>query len=266
MIHNHLIIMTHHDSQPLAQHSTAWFTTCYDELVVVYLGVLCWVRGCESSCVMLSQSLWIMVCYAEPVVVNHGEWWMSEWLSMIHNQWVSITHHDSQPLAQHSTPWFTTTRSFITHHDSQPLAQINTPWFTNTGWAMMSQWLWIVLSYGEPVVMNNGVLYLDSGCDSWCAMLRQLLWIMVCYSEPVVVNHKMHNHWHSINTMIHNHWLSIAHYDSQPQAQNNTPWFTTTGKYHNSLWLTTTRSFITHHDSQPLAQHSTPWFTTAGPK
>jgi hypothetical protein len=30
-------------------------------------------------------------------------------------------------------------------------------------------------------------------------------------------------------TMIHNHWLSIAHNMSQPLAQDNSQWFTTTG-------------------------------------
>jgi len=56
---------------------------------------------------------------------------------MIHNHWLSITHHDTQPLAQHNTPQFTTTGSAkltmihnhwlsIAHHDSQLLSQYNT--------------------------------------------------------------------------------------------------------------------------------------------
>jgi hypothetical protein len=45
---------------------------CYDEPVVVNHGVLCRASDCESWCVMLSQWSCIMVCYAEPVVVNHG--------------------------------------------------------------------------------------------------------------------------------------------------------------------------------------------------
>jgi hypothetical protein len=56
--------------------------------VAMYHGVLCWASGCESWCVILSQWLWIMVSYDEPVVVN-----------------------DSQSLAQHNTPWFTTADS-----------------------------------------------------------------------------------------------------------------------------------------------------------
>jgi hypothetical protein len=75
-------------------------------LVVGNHGVLCWGSGCESWCAKLNQWLWIMVCSAEPVVVNHGE--------------LCITRHDSHPLAQYST------------HNSQPLAQNNSPWLTNT--------------------------------------------------------------------------------------------------------------------------------------
>jgi hypothetical protein len=61
----------------------------------------------------------------------------SHWLSlpkMIHNLWHSITIDDSQPLAHHITPCFTTTGSAlrnmnnnhwlsIAHHNSKPLAQ-----------------------------------------------------------------------------------------------------------------------------------------------
>jgi hypothetical protein len=56
--------------------------------------------------------------------------------------------------------------------------------------------------------------------------------------------------------MIHNYWLSIAHNDSKPLAEYNTPWFTTTGSAEHTMihnnWLS-----ITQHDSQPLAQHNT---------
>ena len=46
-----------------------------------------------------------------------------------------------------------------------------------------------MVSYGEPVVMNHGVLGGVSSCESWCVMLRQWLRIMVSYDEPVAVNH-----------------------------------------------------------------------------
>jgi hypothetical protein len=45
---------------------------CYAEPLVVNHGVLCLGSDNESWCVMLSQWLCNMVCYAEPVVVNHG--------------------------------------------------------------------------------------------------------------------------------------------------------------------------------------------------
>ena len=45
---------------------------CYAEPVVGNHGVLCGVSDCESGCAMLSQWLCIMVCYAEPVVLKHG--------------------------------------------------------------------------------------------------------------------------------------------------------------------------------------------------
>jgi hypothetical protein len=45
---------------------------CYAEPVVVNHGVLFWVSCFESWCVILSQWLCIMVCYAEPVVGYDG--------------------------------------------------------------------------------------------------------------------------------------------------------------------------------------------------
>jgi hypothetical protein len=58
------------------------------------------------------------------------------------------------------------------------------PW-----WAMLSQWLWIMVCYDGPVGGNHGVLCWATGCESWSAMLSQWLWIVVSYAEPVVVNH-----------------------------------------------------------------------------
>jgi hypothetical protein len=110
----------------------------------------------------------------------------SQWLwiaifIMIHTHRLSIIRYDlhllsqhstpcSNPLAQNNTPWFTTTGS-EKHHDSQPLALKNTAMY-----------------YSEPVVVNHGVLFWASRCESWFAKLNQWLWIMSCYVEPVVVN------------------------------------------------------------------------------
>ena len=43
--------------------------------------------------------------------------------------------------------------------------------------------------YTEPVFVNQGVLKWGSVCESSCAMLSQWLKIMVCYARSVVVNH-----------------------------------------------------------------------------
>ena len=46
---------------------------CYAEAVVVNHGELCLASSCELWCAMLSQWFGIMVCYADPVGMNHGE-------------------------------------------------------------------------------------------------------------------------------------------------------------------------------------------------
>jgi hypothetical protein len=80
-----------------------WVIVCYANQVVVKHCVLCWASDCESSSVILSDGLWITVRYAEPVTVNQCALYLA---SGIHSHWLSITHHDSQPLAQNSTTWF----------------------------------------------------------------------------------------------------------------------------------------------------------------
>ena len=39
------------------------------------------------------------------------------------------------------------------------------------------------------MVVNQGVLFCACGCDSWCVILSQWLQIMESYDEPVVVYH-----------------------------------------------------------------------------
>jgi hypothetical protein len=184
-------------------------------------GVLFWTCSCESCCFILNQWLWIIVCYAEQLVVNHGDWYWasgyeslcvnpdsypmaqhsSRWfiatgstlITMILTHWLTITHHDSQPLAHYKTTWFTTIGSaylsmiqihwiIITHHVSQPLAQHNSLWL----WILcliLHQRLWIIVCYAEQLVVNHGVLCWASGYESWWLMLRQWWWIIG------------HNHW-----------------------------------------------------------------------
>jgi hypothetical protein len=181
---------------------------------------------------MLSQWLLIMVCNSEPM---------------------GITHHDSQPLAQYSIPWFTTTGSAlhtmihnhwisITHHASQTLV--------NHGvlcWVSGCE-LWCAM------LVNHGELYWASGCESWFAMLCQWLWVMVSYSVPgvwiMVCNAEP---WFTatgsaLHSMIYNHWLSITHHNSQPLAQHCNTWLTTTcSALHTMIHIHFLS--ITHHHS-----------------
>jgi hypothetical protein len=162
---------------------------------------------------MLNQWICIMVCYAEPVDVNHGVlFWASgcpqhnsPWFTttvsayhiIIHNHWLSITQHDSQPLAQHdnpwsqplphhSTPWFTTSGSELhtmidnhwlstTNHDSQTLIRHDTPWFPTTGVS-------IAHHDSQLLCSNNTSRFITTE-------LTIGLWITVSYDEPMVVNH-----------------------------------------------------------------------------
>jgi hypothetical protein len=94
-----------------------WIIVCYDESVIVNHGVVCWANGCESWWIMMNQWLSIKVCY-------------------------------------------------------------------------VGQWLCIMVCYAEAVGVNHGVPCWASGCESWCAMLSLWLWIMVCYDEAVAVNHR----------------------------------------------------------------------------
>ena len=54
---------------------------------------------------------------------------------------------------------------------------------------MLRQWCepWCVTL--NRVVVNHGELCFCSGCESWCAMKSQWLCIMSSYDEQVIVNH-----------------------------------------------------------------------------
>jgi hypothetical protein len=56
-------------------------------------------------------------------------------------------------------------------------------------YVILCQWLWIMVYYYELVVVNDVVLFWASGGESWYDILSQWLWIMVSHAEPVVVNH-----------------------------------------------------------------------------
>jgi hypothetical protein len=93
-----------------------WIIVCNAEPVVVNQGLLYCAKRCESWRVILIQWLWNMVCYADPVVVNHGVlYWSSG---------------------------------------------------CETWCAMLIQWLWIMVCYATPVVVNHGELWWASSCES----------------------------------------------------------------------------------------------------
>ena len=100
--------------------------------------------------VMLSQWLWITVCYVEPLVVNHCVFC---WASCCEPLWAMLSQ------------W---------------------SWITC---AILSHWLWIIVSFAEPVAVNHCELSWASGYELLWVMLSQWLWITVCYIEPLVWNH-----------------------------------------------------------------------------
>ena len=55
---------------------------------------------------------------------------------------------------------------------------------------MLSQWLLIMDCYAFPKVVNHGVLFGASDCESWCAMVCKWLRFMVSYAaESEVVRY-----------------------------------------------------------------------------
>jgi hypothetical protein len=163
-----------------------WIMACDIEPVVVNHGVLYRANNCESWWVLLCQWLLIMVCYAESVVVNCAV--LCLWVMVSYTEQVAV-NHGLLCYASGCESWC----------------------------VMLSQWLWIMVSYAEPnscesccvilsrvclsygvlcraigykwyesVVVNHGVLCWTSGCESWCGMLTKWLWIMVCNAEQVV--------------------------------------------------------------------------------
>jgi hypothetical protein len=176
---------------------------------------------------------------------------------MIHNHWLSITHHDTQPLAQNSMwLWIMVyyAEQVVMYYVVLCWASGCEPWCV-----ILSQWLWIMVCYAEARLLNHGELWWANGCESWCVMLSQWLGIKVCYAEPVVVNHGMLFWASDCETccVILSQWLWITMCYSEPVVENH-------GVFGSELHIMTHNHWfrITHHDSQPLAQHSKPWFKT----
>jgi hypothetical protein len=125
--------------------------------MVVNYALLCllyWDCGCESWFFMLCQWLWIMVCYAEPVVVNHAVLYQAEWL------WVMVCNAEPVFVNHGVLCWASGCESCVLYWIEQ---------------------LWIMLCYTEPIVCHAELLVVNH--------MSQWLWIMECNTEPVVVNH-----------------------------------------------------------------------------
>jgi hypothetical protein len=169
MIHNHfaeLCLASGCESWCAMLSQLLWIMVRYAEPVVANHVVLCWVSGYESLCVMLSQWLWIIVSYAEPVVVNHD---YTLWLTPTGSAKLTMTHNHL--LTTHIMIHNQLLR--ITPHDSQSLAQDYTPSGCESWCAMMCQWVWIMVCYAEPVVVNHGLLCCTKGCELWRLILSQ---------------------------------------------------------------------------------------------
>jgi hypothetical protein len=122
-----------------------WITVFYAEPVVVNHCELCWASGCETLWVIRKYWLWIIVSYAEPVVVNHC---VLCWAG-----YVGIIVCYAGPV--------------VGNHD------VNAVQVGVNQCVMLSQWLWITLCYVVPVVVNHGELCGGSGCESCCVFMCQ---------------------------------------------------------------------------------------------
>ena len=162
-----------------------WIMVCYAEPVVVNRGVLFWAIGCESWCAMLNQWLCIMVCYAEACGCESWCVILRQWL------WIMVCYAEPG-VVNHSELWWASCLQSWCVMLSQWIMHYGVLW--SNQWlciwcAMLSQWLWIMVSYAEPVVMNHGVLYAGGLCSN------QWLWIIVfamlshgCESWCVMLN------------------------------------------------------------------------------
>jgi hypothetical protein len=164
-----------------------WIMLCYSEQVVqnhevndmpvgVNHGELCWASGCESRCAILSQWLWIIVNYVEPVVVKHCELcWANGCVSLcVIVGWVCGNYG--------MLCWASRWESRGEHCACR----------CESWWDMLKQWLGItlrmlcklvwIMCYYVPIGVTHGELCWGSGCESCCVIMCQWLWIMLCYA------------------------------------------------------------------------------------
>jgi hypothetical protein len=224
-----------------------WVMLNYAEPVVVSHGVECWASGCELWCAMVSQYLLIMVCNSEPVVVNHGVRYGAsgcEWLCAILSQLLLVIMCIAEPVA--------------VNHGFLCCSSGCESW-----WAMLcegceswcyilSQWLWILVFNAVPVVVNHGVL--------WWALLRYIYWDLPIYFHlqknemflPYVIRKSsivllpVHNFSNLLFVIFIKHTCIIYIHKHRIVYEN---------KSVNPNIYIVVKPIITPHDSQPLAQH-----------
>ena len=145
---------------------------------------------------MLSQWVWIMVCYAEPMIVKHLCW--------AHCVWIMVCFAVAVGVNQCELCWGGSVgimvcyvKPVVVNHcvmlrrvcGSQGVLFWTSGWESRCEcyvsgcelwWVVLSQWLWITMCYYVPVCVM---------CEPWRVILRQWLWIMLCYSMPVGVTH-----------------------------------------------------------------------------
>ena len=154
-----------------------WIIVNYTEPLGLKHFEVDWASGWESLCAMLSQWLCIivcyadlsfmgiMVCYAEPVVVNHCVlcWAVYMGIMVSYAEQVVMNNYVlcGEWCASGCESW----------------------------WVMLIQWLQITMCYFVPVGVNYGELRGGSVCKSCCVMHSQWLWIMLYYAEHVDGNH-----------------------------------------------------------------------------
>ena len=159
-----------------------WIMVCYTEPVVVNHGGLCRASGCKSWCVLLSYCLWVMVSYAEPKV-NYGVYCRASNYAeaVVANHVVLCWNSGCQSLCY---PEQVVVNRDVSHgvlfwaSGCEWWCAMLSPVVVNCDVLYWAKWLWITTCYAEP-----------SGWESWCVMPNQWLWSMVCCAEPVVVNH-----------------------------------------------------------------------------
>ena len=108
IIHNHWLSITHHDSQPLVHHNSEWLTTT-------------------------GSALHTMIHNHWSTITRHNSQPLAH---IIHNQWLDMTHHNANKIRSVYHNMIPNCSVQYRTHDSQPLAQHSTPLVTTTGSAL----------------------------------------------------------------------------------------------------------------------------------